>query len=93
MPGDKLIMENKNLRIRIVLDRPYHEDDLKLRYALVDTIEERGIGEVWDEGMGEGYMEVNVELQPTEEKEKEVKSILQSLGLLQSSEIFLEDLE
>lgn len=86
-------MENKNLRVKIALDRPYNDDDLQLRYTLVDTIEERGIGEVWDEGMGDSYMEINIELEPTEEKQEQIKSILQSLGLLKSSEIFLEDLE
>ncbi|MEM0941282.1 MAG: hypothetical protein AAGI25_16065 [Bacteroidota bacterium] len=79
--------------MKIELDRPYNEDDLQLRYTLVDTIEEREIGEVWDEGMGDSYMEINVELEPTEEKQKQIKSILQSLGLFKSSEIFLEDLE
>ncbi|PTB96641.1 hypothetical protein C9994_06500 [Marivirga lumbricoides] len=86
-------MENKNLRIRINLDRSFHADDLKLRYTLVDTIEDRGIGEVWEEGMGDGYLELNVELDYSEEKVQEINSILASLGLKESTELFLEELE
>ena len=85
-------MKNKNLKIIVTLDRSYHGNDLQLRHTLVDTLEERGIGEVWDEGMGDGYMEVNVELVSKEDKTNEVKSILQSLGLSQSK-LLIEDIE
>lgn len=85
--------ELKNLRIRIKLDRIFSEDDLKLRYTLVDTIEDRGIGEVWDEGIGEDHMEINVEILPTDKKEGEIKSILRSLSLLNGADLEYSDLD
>ena len=83
----------KNLKITISLDESFEQSDLRLRHTLVDTIEDRGIGDVWDEGMGEDYMEINVELDPDENKIEEVNSILESLGVLKQSKLLIEDLE
>ncbi|MCC5939265.1 MAG: hypothetical protein JJU34_18440 [Lunatimonas sp.] len=58
-------MDYKNLRILIDVGHKVNENDLNLRYTLADTIEARGIGDVWDEGMGENYIEINVELDST----------------------------
>jgi len=70
----------KALTIRVKLEERFSAPDLQIRYTLVDTLEERGIGEVYDEGMGEDSIEVTLEITPSKKKEAEIKSILQSLG-------------
>lgn len=82
----------KNLTIKIFLDEAFSDTNLKLRHTLVDTLEEREIGEVWDEGMGEEYMEVNIYVKPSKKIEKEIESILQSLGLQEKSELTYTDI-
>ncbi|HEX7016861.1 MAG TPA: hypothetical protein VF191_15240 [Cyclobacteriaceae bacterium] len=66
---------------------------LNLRHTLVDTLEERGIGDVIDEGMGEDFMDVALEIVFSKEKEDEIRSILRSLGILESSELTYSQLE
>jgi hypothetical protein len=87
-----LLKENnmKTLTIRIELDGPYSSNNLKIRHTLAETIEERGIGEIWNQGMGENYMDVSLDIAPSEEKENEIKSILQSLNLLERAEFIYE---
>jgi hypothetical protein len=82
----------KNLTIKIFLEEAYSDTNLKLRHTLVDTLEEREIGEVWDEGMGKEYMEMNLYIEPSERIEKEIKSILKALGLLEKTELIYSDL-
>jgi hypothetical protein len=79
------------LTIRIKLDQFYFDPDLKIRHTLVDTIEERGIGDVWDECMGEDFMEIKLDLIKTPKAEHEIKSILKSLGILELSKLVYED--
>ncbi|MEO1254861.1 MAG: hypothetical protein AAFY41_08255 [Bacteroidota bacterium] len=58
------------------------EIDLSVRYTLVDTIEDRGIGRVIEEGTGEDGMHVIVQVQGVKEtKESELYSLVKSLGL------------
>jgi hypothetical protein len=76
----------QTLTIRVKLEERFSNTNLQLRYTLVDTLEERGIGEVYDEGMGEAFMEVTLDVVRSEKNEAEIKSILQSLGLLGNSE-------
>ena len=75
------------LTIRVKLDERFSDTNLQLRYTLVDTLEERRIGEVYDEGMGEDFMEVSLDVLRSEKTEEEIKSILLSLGLLENSEL------
>lgn len=81
------------LTIHIKLNEYFLNRNLSLRHTLVDTLEERGIGEVFDEGMGEDFMDVAMDIVPSEEKEREIKSILQSLGILENSELTYRELE
>lgn len=81
------------LIIHIKLNEYFLSRNLNLRHTLVDTLEERGIGEVFDEGMGEDFMDVALDIVPSEQKEKEIKSILQSLGVLENSELTYRELE
>ncbi|GGC72626.1 hypothetical protein GCM10011387_27660 [Pedobacter quisquiliarum] len=81
----------KNLTVRILLNEA-SGINLNLRHTLVDTLEEREIGEVWDECIGEKYMEVNVYVKPSKRIEKEIKAILESLGLLEGSELIYTDI-
>jgi hypothetical protein len=78
--------EKPTLTIRVNVDGPLSDRDLHLRYILAETLEERCIGEVCDEGVGEGYMEVTLVIS-SEENDDEVRSILKSLGLLTCSEL------
>jgi hypothetical protein len=80
----------KTLTIKIKLDEPYSSVNLKIRHTLVETIEEREIGEVWNQGMSDDYMDVSLDIVPSEEKEQEIKSILQSLNLLERTEFIYE---
>ena len=82
-----------SLTIRVKLDERFSDTNLQIRYTLVDTLEERGIGEVYDEGMGEDFIEVTLEVVHSEEIEGEIKSILQSLGLLANSELHYSEIE
>lgn len=79
------------LTIHIKLDERFSDTNLQIRYTLVDTLEARGIGEVYDEGMGEDFMEVTLDVVRSEKIEAEIKSILQSLGLLEISELIYRD--
>ena len=81
------------LTIRVKLDEHFSNTNLPLRYTLVDTLEERGIGEVYDEGMGEDFMEVSLAVVRSEKTEAEIKSILHSLGLLAGSELIYSESE
>jgi hypothetical protein len=81
------------LTIHIKLNEYFLNANLSLLHTLVDTLEERGIGEVFDEGMGEDFMDVALDIIPSEEKVKEIKSILQSLGILEASKLTYEELE
>jgi hypothetical protein len=76
------------LTIRIVLESPLSDIDLKLRHTLADTLEDRGIGEVVDEGSCQNYMEIALSIDPSEHKESSVRSLLQSLGLFNKVELF-----
>jgi hypothetical protein len=78
------------LTIRVKLGERFTDTNLQLRYTLVDTLEERRIGEVYDEGMGEDFMEVSLDVVSSEKTEAEIKSILQSLGLLENSELIYD---
>jgi len=56
--------------------------DLSVRYTLVDTMEDRGIGYVIEEGTGEDEMHVMVQVEGDRKtKESELYSLILSLGL------------
>lgn len=80
----------KTLTIRIELDGPYSPANLRVRHTLAETLEGRGIGEVWNQGMSEDYMDVTLDMDPDEGKEQEIKSILQSLNLLGRATLIYE---
>ena len=86
-------IRKQSLTIRVKLDERFLDTNLQIRYTLVDTLEERGIGEVYDEGMGEDFMEVSLDVVRSEKTEAEIKSILQSLGLLANSELIYSEIE
>ena len=81
------------LTIRVKLDERFSDTNLQIRHTLVDTLEERGIGEVYDEGMGEDFMEVSLDVVRSEKTEAEIRSILQSLGLLANSKLIYSESE
>ena len=58
------------------------ETDLSVRYTLVDTIEERNIGAVIEEGTGEDSMHVTVQIDGDRKKKtQEILSLVKNLGL------------
>lgn len=58
------------------------DTDLSMRYTLVDTIEERNIGQVIEEGTGEDGIHVIVQIEGNpKDKELELFSLIKSLGL------------
>jgi len=62
------------------------EIDLSMRYTLVDTIEDRKIGQVIEEGTGEDGMHVIVQLEGDFEKKKsELYNLISNLGLVNTS--------
>jgi ketopantoate reductase len=67
--------------------------ELNIRYTLADTIEERGIGEVVEEGTGEDYILVAVKAKSVKKAEQKIKPILLSLGLLEATEFGYSDSE
>lgn len=79
--------QKQTLTIRVNIDGPWSDRNLQIRYILVETLEGRGIGEVRDEGTGEDYMEVTLDVIRSEANDEAVRSILQSLGLLSNSEL------
>lgn len=79
----------KRLTIRIPVDEPYSSVNLRIRHTLAHTLEERGIGDVWNQGMTEDYMELNVDLESFD-REEEIKSILKALNLLEGCDLIYE---
>lgn len=66
---------------------------LELRYLLADTIEHRKLGEIVNEGTGAGFTEVSFITSYTAQKEEEIKSLVQALGLLNVTKIEVEEME
>lgn len=66
---------------------------LELRYLLADTIEHRKLGEIINEGTGMGFTEVSFITNYTTQKAEEIKSLVQALGLLNVTEIEVEEME
>lgn len=75
--------------VTIIVREPDTDTALQLRYLLADTIESRKLGQVVNEGIGEGYTEVSF-ITDYNEKATEIKSLVHSLGLSGSSEIEVE---
>ncbi len=75
------------LYIRINFPEGLNEDDLSIRYIFSDTLEARGIGTVVSMGTGEGFFDLNLILDNFEDKQSEIRSILESLNLLQNAEL------
>lgn len=74
------------LTVKMKIGSGLLERGLNIRYTLADTIEERKIGEVVEEGTGVDYMVIVVKVKSVKKAEKEIKQILLSLGLLEITE-------
>jgi hypothetical protein len=71
--------DRKNLCIKVRLDQPFSQTYLSLRDTIEDTIIDRNLGDVWDVGMSETFMEINVECySPSVNK---IKSLIKVLGI------------
>ncbi len=80
----------KKIRVKVLLN----EDDIKninrtleLRYLLADTIEERGLGQIINEGTGEGYIDISFETENVNLLDSNLKELLISLGFTGENEI------
>lgn len=91
--NEPTLARRRELTILTKLSESFSNANLNLRHTLVDTLEERGIGEVVYEGMGEDFMEVTLEIDSWRAKEDEIRSILKSLGILETSELRYRELE
>jgi len=63
---------------------------LNIRYTLADTIENRNLGVIVNEGSGVGFMEVKFESIFNHKMEMELHSLILSLGILDATEIIIE---
>ena len=73
-------MKTKTLLIIIHLDKNITKSDLDLRHLLVDTIENRSLGEVIEETSSPEMLEVVIEIPGKKKIEEDLKSLLVSLG-------------
>ena len=69
------------------------KQDLNIRYMLADTIKARGIGEIINEGCGEGFVEVSFISHFSEKDKKGIDSIVEALGLSDCTLIDVEDMD
>ncbi len=63
---------------------------LELRYLVSDTIEERGLGQIINEGTGEDYIDISFLTNQEDELENNLKSLLLSIGFSKESEILIK---
>lgn len=77
--------------ITIIIKGTNTDTALQLRYILADTIEARQVGTIINEGTGEGFTEVSFIADYSEQKKAEIKSLIQSLGLSDTTEIHIEE--
>jgi hypothetical protein len=70
------------IAIKINLDYFPEDSDFSFRYILTDTTEARDIGEVVDEGSGNGFMDITVEVKNINDASEKIKEILNSLNIL-----------
>ncbi len=66
---------------------------LELRYLLADTIEERGLGDIINEGTGGNFIDVSFITNDAEQLEPDLRSLLLSLGFTGDNQIVIEDYE
>ena len=74
-------MSSEAIFIRVEFPEGISKEKLELRYILADTIENRGIGNVIEEGSGEDFIELIVDVEQVENPMEKISSILLSLGL------------
>ena len=74
------IMKTKTLLIKIHLDKNITKSDLDLRHLLVDTIENRDLGEVIEETSSPEMLEVVIEVSRIKNIENDLQGLLISLG-------------
>lgn len=79
---------------------PLSQDDsaninrtLELRYLLADTIEARGLGEIVNEGTGNGFVDVSFITEDAMKLKPDLESLLLSLGFTGDNQIDIEDYE
>jgi hypothetical protein len=80
------------LSIRIELIGHPSMVNLNLRNTLSDTLEDRKVGEVIYEQIGDTFIEVGLEVLRSPETDDEIISVLKSLGLFQNSKLRYEEL-
>jgi len=64
---------------------------LELRYLLADTIEERGLGEIVNEGTGDSYIDVSFITENAAKLKPDLESLLLALGFTGENQIDIED--
>ena len=74
------------LTLTITTDKTFSEEGLNVRYTLVDTIEQRKIGQIIEEGSDQDSVYVAIRSTSAKGVKNKVEPILLSLGLLASTE-------
>jgi HJR/Mrr/RecB family endonuclease len=73
------------LTLNIKADSTLSEEDVNIRYTLIDTIEQRKIGQVVEEGSGKNSIYIAIRGTSAKRVKNKVKPILLSLGLLKAT--------
>jgi hypothetical protein len=76
----------QTLTIRIAIEKGSERLNMRLLHTLVDTLEHRNVGEIWDESIGEDFMEVILDIDDLDENQPKIKDVLGALDLLSSSQ-------
>lgn len=91
---EKTTSDQNNLRIVVTLEADQSSDKLlSLRHTLVETLEDRNLGKVWDESIEHNLIQVQMEIEGSSTHYEEVKSILTALGIARNIKIYYERLD
>lgn len=64
---------------------------LELRYLLADTIEARKLGDIVNEGTGNGFIDVSFLTEEAEKLQPDLESLLLSLGFTGDNQITIKE--
>ncbi len=91
MDGDwKIGFSMKLVNVKVALSKTDSDNvnrTLELRYLLADTIEERGLGQIENEGIGEHFIEVSFITEKENDLINQLEGLLLSLGFTERNEI------
>lgn len=72
-----------------VFSKTYDQSDFILRYTLTDILEANEVGEIIEEGFGEGYFQITLKFKSVFPKIRKVKLLLKSMGLKEGPDFII----